>query len=72
MSSLARAGERPVASLLSHLPVPTRRLLDLDVASCRWPLGDLADESFAFCAEPQAGRSSYCARHARLGREERR
>ncbi len=69
MSALARAGDRPVTPSLAHLPVATRRLLDLDSADCRWPLGDLDTEAFAFCAAPRLARKSYCAHHARLARE---
>lgn len=69
MSSLARAGDRPLTPSLAHLPVATRHLLALEAGGCRWPRGDLDSDAFTFCAAPRLGRSSYCAGHARLARE---
>lgn len=69
MSPLARAGDRSPAVSLSHLPLATRHLLVLRPEACRWPVGDLDHESFAFCGERRAGRSPYCLRHECLAHE---
>jgi len=41
-------------------------LEDVREANCRWPLGDPADEDFAYCGLPPAEGHSYCAGHCRM------
>jgi GcrA cell cycle regulator len=38
-------------------------LAALPEGACRWPIGDPAKRSFAFCGAPRLGRRSYCAKH---------
>lgn len=42
-----------------------RAVFDLSARSCRWPIGEIDQETFRFCNEPRA-RGSYCPTHARL------
>jgi GcrA cell cycle regulator len=39
------------------------KLLDLEEASCRWPIGDPQSPDFAFCGEHRGMGSSYCTKH---------
>ena len=39
------------------------RLMDLEFASCRWPLGDPRDDAFRFCGGGAEIGSSYCRDH---------
>lgn len=41
-------------------------LLKLREESCRYPIGDPADEAFRFCGSPRFGDRPYCARHCRI------
>lgn len=43
------------------------RLVDLQTAHCRWPLGDPLDvEAFRFCGAERRGEDPYCAAHCRM------
>jgi GcrA cell cycle regulator len=41
-------------------------LLDLKASSCRWPLGDPAEEGFVFCGAKTAPGETYCKCHAEV------
>lgn len=68
----AFAGARPVAPFapLDVFPPGARAVWDAGAGRCRWPLGEVAEDRFRFCDEPQA-RGSYCAAHTRLSRKGR-
>lgn len=51
--------------------VVTRAVLALRSGQCRFPIGDLADADFHFCAAPQRPGASYCEAHVRLTRQPR-
>ena len=42
-------------------------LFFLSANGCHWPDGDPRSDDFRMCGDPQAGESSYCAAHAKLG-----
>lgn len=51
---------------MQEIAIPTARsvsLADLEPCSCRWPLGDLRSDDFAFCGAPAAFGKSYCPEH---------
>jgi hypothetical protein len=52
---------------LDVLPPGARAVGDLQVDQCRWPIGDLAADDFAFCCAPRL-KGSYCLSHADLSR----
>lgn len=41
-------------------------LLELTPNSCRWPVGDPADDTFGFCGAPTCGTDTYCKAHTAL------
>lgn len=44
--------------------LPTSGILDLDVHSCRWPIGNPDGDDFGFCGRPKlTARGSYCEQH---------
>jgi GcrA cell cycle regulator len=47
-------------------------LLDLKPTSCRWPLGDPAQEDFRFCGTKTAPGETYCSCHAEVAFPARR
>jgi GcrA cell cycle regulator len=47
-------------------------LLDLKTSSCRWPIGDPAEEDFRFCGARTAPGETYCSCHAELAFPARR
>lgn len=49
---------------LGPLPPGAAALMGLEEASCRWPLGEVAEEGFGFCGAPRS-RGSYCEAHRR-------
>jgi GcrA cell cycle regulator len=55
----------PPVDLLKIPEGPGCSLLELDADTCRWPIGDVADEA-KFCGNKPFGGSPYCAGHARL------
>ena len=55
----------PLSRLRAYVPPAAAALLTLETGACRWPLGEVADATFRFCAAPRKG-GSYCALHARL------
>jgi len=42
---------------------PARRLLDLELYECRWPIGDPRTPEFGFCGCKAAKPYGYCERH---------
>lgn len=62
------AGERASAPAFPHLPPAAAAVALLEPRECRWPLGEPADEDFAFCGGVRLLRGSYCAVHARIAR----
>jgi GcrA cell cycle regulator len=57
--------ETEVEPLMVHL-------LDLQEHSCRWPIGDVLDDDFAFCGLERCDGSSYCEAHHRRSRTQAR
>ena len=53
------------ASLASFAPGGTKTLLELRDRDCRWPIGDVGEPGFCFCAAPKLEGFSYCAAHQR-------
>lgn len=61
----SRPGLRAASLLrpgLGPLPPGAAALMKLEEASCRWPVGEVAEEGFGFCGAPRS-RGSYCAVH---------
>ena len=69
------AGAAAVKVVEREAPAPARKaevvslhqgvtLLDLKPSSCRWPIGDPADEEFRFCGNKVSPGETYCACHA--------
>jgi GcrA cell cycle regulator len=49
------------------IPIGQRRqLLELNEATCRWPIGDPGSADFFFCGGKPLGELPYCAYHARI------
>lgn len=68
MSRPIRKAARPRRpDSVSLWPPGARAILDLSPRGCRWPLGEVHEETFGFCNAPQA-RGSYCERHGRAAR----
>lgn len=44
----------------------TLRVMQLNESTCRFPIGDPAQEAFAFCGRGVEGERVYCTDHARL------
>lgn len=57
----------PYSSTLAYLPTAAQAVADLLPNACRWPVGELADPDFHFCAAPRL-RGSYCAVHRAMSR----
>lgn len=49
--------------LAQDFDVARKNLIDLENDECRWPVGDVGDETFGFCALKAVEGSSYCATH---------
>lgn len=67
VSPFERAEE--VDPAVDHFVPPEQRvsMMELNDATCRWPVGDPQAEDFYFCGgQPRAG-APYCAHHARIG-----
>ena len=62
------AGERGCTPAFPYLPPAAAAVALLGSRECRWPLGEPADEDFAFCGGVRLPRGSYCAVHARIAR----
>ncbi len=41
-------------------------LLDLNIHTCRWPIGDPRDEDFHFCGKKVQAGNIYCEEHAKI------
>lgn len=50
---------------LGPLPPGAAAVMGLADASCRWPVGEVAEEGFGFCGAARC-RGAYCADHRRL------
>lgn len=50
---------------LGPLPPGAAALVKLEATSCRWPMGEVAEDGFSFCGAPRS-RGSYCAAHRRM------
>jgi GcrA cell cycle regulator len=49
------------------VPIGQRcQLLELNEATCRWPIGDPGSADFFFCGGKPVGELPYCAYHARI------
>lgn len=49
------------------VPIPLRAtILTLNDRTCKWPIGDPAEESFCFCGHEPRASSPYCEYHARV------
>ena len=49
------------------VPIPLRAtILTLSDRTCKWPIGDPADEAFCFCGHLPRGSSPYCEYHSRV------
>ncbi len=44
--------------------LPTSGILDLEMHSCRWPIGNPDQNDFGFCGREKSKRVSYCDQHA--------
>lgn len=51
----------------AYLPPAAQAVADLTPNACRWPIGEVADPGFRFCAAPRL-RGSYCAAHRAISR----
>ena len=58
-------------AFLAYTPPGAAALRDLAPRSCHWPLGEVEQECFAFCAAP-SGHHTYCPAHRRLALRRRR
>ena len=69
------AGAAAVKIVEREAPQPARKadvvalnqgvtLLELKPSSCRWPIGDPADDEFRFCGNKVSPGETYCACHA--------
>lgn len=70
-TALAHAFEMDVESdPISHdnvVPMSQRRtLLELNEATCHWPIGDPSNPEFFFCGGKALGGLPYCAHHSRI------
>ena len=66
---LPATGERPVVSqpVAVEAPDPLKlELVELTEQTCKWPIGDPAQEDFHFCGHKAKDSSPYCAYHSRL------
>ena len=62
-------GEREIVSrpVAIEAPVPLKlELIQLTEQTCKWPIGDPAQEDFHFCGHSTKESSPYCAYHSRL------
>jgi GcrA cell cycle regulator len=49
------------------VPIPLKiSILALSERTCKWPIGDPGDESFAFCGHGPRDASPYCEYHSRM------
>lgn len=49
------------------VPIPLRAtILTLSDRTCKWPIGDPAEENFCFCGHEPRQSSPYCEYHARI------
>lgn len=62
------AGERGFTPAFPHFPPAAAAMASLGPRECRWPLGEPAEEDFAFCGGVRLPGGSYCAVHARMAR----
>ena len=60
----------PASYVLRYIPPGAAAVLALGRNRCRWPLGDVEDDGFRFCAATQTD-GAYCAVHARLAGRQR-
>jgi GcrA cell cycle regulator len=44
----------------------TTSVLNLNDRTCRWPIGDPAEQNFAFCGRGSGAHGPYCADHSRM------
>ena len=44
----------------------------LQPGDCRWPVGDLCESGFMFCAAPRVAGKSYCAHHLAEAKDQKR
>ncbi len=70
-TALAHAFEMDVESdPIAHdnvVPMSQRRtLLELNEATCHWPIGDPSNPEFFFCGGKALGGLPYCAHHSRI------
>jgi len=58
----------PKPELIDNIiPIGQRRtLLELNEATCRWPIGDPASAEFFFCGGPPLAGLPYCSHHSRV------
>jgi GcrA cell cycle regulator len=55
------------AAVENVIPIGQRRtLLELNEATCRWPIGDPANADFYFCGGPPVAGHPYCGYHSRV------
>ncbi len=49
------------------VPIPLKAtILTLNEKTCRWPIGDPADEEFCFCGHEPRENGPYCEYHSRI------
>jgi GcrA cell cycle regulator len=60
--------QEPEPELIENIiPIGQRRtLLELNEATCRWPIGDPASAEFFFCGGPPLTGLPYCSYHSRV------
>ena len=65
ISGAAYLAENPVIDLVAPEPLKLT-LVQLTERTCKWPIGDPAEEDFHFCGHGCDENGPYCSYHARL------
>jgi len=57
---------QPLPEIREPQAFGTADIHTLGAHMCKWPIGDPADASFAFCGRKTPGKDTYCIEHARV------
>lgn len=62
-------GKAPPPPLITPDVELRKGLQDLESNDCRWPVGDVREPDFHFCAKPRLAAKPYCFAHYLLARQ---